>query len=161
MSVEESIVRICAEKDIMIALAESCTGGLISKMITDVAGASSCLDRGAVTYGNGAKIDMLDVDPAIIEEHGAVSGECAEAMACGMLKRSDAAVALAVTGIAGPTGGTKEKPVGTVWFALAVGAGNNIEVNVEKVLFEGTRAKIRHQAAEHGLDILLDAIEKI
>ncbi len=160
MSVEESIVRICTEKKIMVALAESCTGGLISKMITDEAGASSCLDRGAVTYSNQAKIDMLDVDPGIIEEHGAVSPECAEAMARGILSRSGATVALAVTGIAGPTGGTTEKPVGTVWFALAVEAGNYIDVNVEKVLLEGTRSKIRHQAAMHGLGLLLNGIEK-
>ena len=102
-----------------IATAESCTGGLIAAALTHIAGSSDVVDRGFVTYSNAAKTDLLGIDPALIEAHGAVSQAVAAAMATGALARSTAHAAIAVTGIAGPGGGSPGKPVGTVWFGLA------------------------------------------
>ena len=104
----------------MIATAESCTGGLIAAALTAVSGSSDVMDRGFVTYSNAAKTAMLGVPAALIAAHGAVSEPVAAAMADGALIRSDAHVAVSVTGVAGPGGGSVEKPVGTVWFGLAV-----------------------------------------
>ena len=110
----------CRGLGIMAATAESCTGGMIAAAITDLAGSSAVLDRGFVTYSNEAKIEMLGVSEATLAARGAVSRETALEMAAGALARSRAGIALAVTGIAGPDGGTAEKPVGLVWFGVAV-----------------------------------------
>ena len=104
----------------MLATAESCTGGMISAACTDLAGSSNWFERGFVSYSNDAKAELLGVDPVLIAAHGAVSEEVARAMAAGAVTRSCAQVSVAVTGVAGPTGGSRAKPVGTVWFAWNV-----------------------------------------
>ncbi|MDE8653868.1 CinA family protein [Novosphingobium album (ex Liu et al. 2023)] len=137
-----------------LALAESCTGGLVCAAITEIAGSSAVLDRGFVTYSNEAKREMLDVQEDIIETFGAVSPATAWAMAQGALKHSDADVAVAISGIAGPDGGTDLKPVGTVVFARAFRGEE--EINAEQKLMDGkTRAEIRRQATLVALELLL------
>ena len=113
------LVALARRKDALIATAESCTGGMIAAALTDIAGSSDVVDRGFITYSNAAKSDVLAVPEATIAAVGAVSEEVARAMAEGALARSGAARAVAVTGIAGPGGGSPEKPEGLVWFALA------------------------------------------
>lgn len=112
----KELIDLCTERGLKIVTAESCTGGLIVATLTEVAGSSAVVDRGLVTYSNEAKIELLDVPPALIATKGAVSEEVARAMAAGALKRSPADLAVSVTGIAGPGGGTPEKPVGLVHF---------------------------------------------
>ena len=118
-TLEEVIASLLIQKKLTIAVAESCTGGLITNRLTDVSGSSDYLERGIVTYSNAAKISMLDVPAEVIEKHGAVSEETARLMAEGVRKLSGTDLGLSSTGIAGPTGGSKEKPVGTVYIALA------------------------------------------
>ncbi len=119
-SLEATVVRLLTEKHMTLATAESCTGGLISNRITDVPGASAVFTHGFVTYANAAKVSLLGVSPEDLETHGAVSETVARQMAAGALRASGADIAVAVTGIAGPDGGTPEKPVGTAWIGLAV-----------------------------------------
>ena len=144
----------------MIATAESCTGGLVAGALTEIPGSSSVLDRGFVTYSNEAKMDMLGVASDIIETFGAVSIACVWAMAQGALARSNADVAVAISGVAGPGGGTDLKPVGTVVFARAY-RGQSCEEEGELKLFDGgdhpdrVRANIRHQATLCALELLL------
>ena len=137
-----------------VAVAESCTGGLVTAALTEIAGCSAVLDRGFVTYSNGAKQDLLGVSSDIIDTFGAVSAACAWAMAQGVLKRSDADVAVSVSGIAGPGGGTAQKPVGLVVFAKAV-RGLPEVVAEERQLDASSRAAVRHQAALIALELLL------
>jgi len=137
-------------KGMRIAVAESCTGGLLSSRLTDVPGSSEYVDRGAVCYSNQAKVGMLGVSETLIAEHGAVSEPVARAMADGIQARSNAAVAIGVTGIAGPGGGTPEKPVGTV--AIAVVAGSAARVRTFQ--FVGAREQIKFQAAQAALNML-------
>lgn len=137
-----------------VALAESCTGGLVSAAITEIAGSSAVLDRGFVTYSNGAKRDLLEVADDIIETLGAVSVATAWAMAQGALKHSDADVAVAISGIAGPEGGSEMKPVGTVVFARAVRGSEEVNAE-ERQLDASSRAAVRHQAALVALELLL------
>ena len=118
-NMEDVVVRLLSEKGKTLALAESCTGGRIADRVTNVSGSSAVFTHGFTTYSNEAKIQMLDVPAELIEAHGAVSEQVASAMAEGALKKSEADIAVSVTGIAGPTGGTEEKPVGTVWIAVA------------------------------------------
>lgn len=125
-----------------MATAESCTGGWIAQSITEVPGSSAWFDRGFVSYSNAAKVQMLGVNPETLEKYGAVSAETAKEMAMGALNRSDADVAVAVTGIAGPDGGTAEKPVGTVFIAWASKDGGS---RVKKCRFYGDRRQIRAQ----------------
>ena len=137
-----------------VALAESCTGGLVCAALTEVPGSSAVLDRGFVTYSNEAKLESLGVSNDIIDAFGAVSIACAWAMAQGALRVSRADVAVAVSGIAGPDGGSEFKPVGTVVFARAVRGSD--ELVAEERLLEGTtRAEIRHQAVLVALELLL------
>ncbi len=137
-----------------VALAESCTGGLVCAALTEVPGSSAVLDRGFVTYSNEAKHESLGVSNDIIDTFGAVSIACAWAMAQGALRVSRADVAVAVSGIAGPDGGSEFKPVGTVVFARAVRGSD--ELVAEERLLEGTtRAEIRHQAVVVALELLL------
>lgn len=131
----------------MLATAESCTGGMVAAACTDLAGSSAWLERGFVTYSNAAKTQMLDVDAQLIATHGAVSEPVARAMAQGALQHSAAQVALAITGVAGPGGGSEAKPVGTVWFAFAGPWGVHSEVQH----FGGDRAAVRQAAALHAL----------
>ena len=137
---------------LILASAESCTGGLIAEVITAVPGSSQWFDRGFVTYSNAAKIEMLDVPATVIETHGAVSHQTAYAMAEGALVHSHANISLAVTGIAGPDGGTKAKPVGTVCFAWSM---KNFSTQTKLQLFTGDRLSIRHQAAQFALEQLI------
>lgn len=130
-----------------LAVAESCTGGLLAARITDVPGASAWFDRGVVTYSNRAKQDLLAVPEALLAAHGAVSGPVAEAMASGLRRRAEVDWTVAVTGIAGPGGGTPEKPVGTVWIAWAGPPG----VSSERHQFEGDRAAVRRQTVNISL----------
>lgn len=137
-----------------IALAESCTGGLVSAAITEVAGSSAVMDRGFVTYSNESKMEALGVQQDIIDAFGAVSAATAWAMVQGALKNSEADIAVAVSGIAGPEGGTEFKPVGTVVFAWATRGDEH--VNAEERLLEGeSRAEIRHKAVLAALELLL------
>jgi nicotinamide-nucleotide amidase len=131
----------------MLATAESCTGGMVAAACTDLAGSSAWLERGFVTYSNAAKTQMLDVDAQLITAHGAVSEPVALAMAQGALQHSAAQVALAITGVAGPGGGSVAKPVGTVWFAFAGPWG----VHSELQHFGGDRAAVRQAAALYAL----------
>jgi nicotinamide-nucleotide amidase len=134
-----------------MASAESCTGGLIAGACTDLAGSSNWFERGFVTYSNEAKTGMLGVDAALIAQHGAVSEPVARAMAEGALAHSRAQVSVAVTGIAGPTGGSAAKPVGTVWFGWCVQG----QVTSEVRRFDGDRATVRAAAVRHALRRLL------
>lgn len=144
-----AVIEGCLRQRIMLATAESCTGGMIVAALTDIAGSSAIVDRGFVTYSNEAKIEMLGVLPATIERHGAVSEQTALEMAVGALSRSRAGIALSVTGIAGPGGGSVEKPVGLVWFGLArKGAAPIAE---HKAFPDQGRAFIRRQSVEHAL----------
>ncbi len=138
----------------LLATAESCTGGLIAAACTELSGSSAWFDRGFVTYSNAAKTELLGVDPQLIETHGAVSEAVARALVLGALARSAAHVAVAVTGVAGPTGGSADKPVGTVWFGLAVPG----QVITERCLFPGDRAAVRAATVQHGLQRLLQLL---
>jgi nicotinamide-nucleotide amidase len=131
----------------MLVTAESCTGGLIAACCTDLAGSSQWFERGFVTYSNAAKTEMLGVDAELIATHGAVSEPVARAMALGALEHSHAQVSVAVTGIAGPSGGTADKPVGTVWFAWALPGG----VHSEMHCFPGDRGGVRAATLDHAL----------
>lgn len=142
-----------------MATAESCTGGLIAACCTDIAGSSDWFERGFVTYSNAAKTEMLGVDAGLINSHGAVSEPVVRAMVQGALQHSAAQVAVAVTGVAGPGGGSPSKPVGTVWLAWATPAGIVSEVQH----FAGDRAQVRAATVQHALQrlvALLQAIER-
>lgn len=141
-------------KNWQMATAESCTGGLIAAACTDLAGSSNWFERGFVTYSNAAKTELLGVDAALIERHGAVSEPVALAMARGAVTHSRAQAALAVTGVAGPGGGSAEKPVGTVWFGWATPTG----VVTEMRRFDGDRAAVRQAAMRHALARLLELL---
>ena len=141
----------CRARGMMLATAESCTGGLIAGVLTEVAGSSDVLDRGFVTYSNAAKSDMLGVPPELIEANGAVSGPVAASMASGALLHSQAALTVAVTGIAGPGGGSEGKPVGTVWFGLA---SRGAPPSTERKVFGGDRTAVRQATVEHALAML-------
>jgi nicotinamide-nucleotide amidase len=135
----------------MLATAESCTGGMIAAACTDLAGSSAWFERGFVTYSNAAKTELLGVPANLIAQHGAVSEPVVHAMVQGAMDRSRAQVAVAVTGVAGPTGGSAAKPVGTVWFGFATPSG----VVTEMLCFEGDRAAVRTATVCHALTRLL------
>jgi nicotinamide-nucleotide amidase len=136
----------------MMATAESCTGGLIAAACTELSGSSEWFERGFVTYSNAAKTALLGVPEALIAEHGAVSEPVARAMAAGALLNSRAQFSVAVTGVAGPTGGSADKPVGTVWLAWATPTG----VTAERYRFPGDRAAVRHATVVKALVGLLE-----
>ena len=138
-----------------VAVAESCTGGLVAAALTEIPGSSAVLDRGFVTYSNEAKMESLKVPSDIIETFGAVSIACVWAMAQGALEHSNADVAVAISGVAGPGGGTQLKPVGTVVFARAIRNADGEPEGELKQFGDGTRAEIRHQATICALDLLL------
>jgi nicotinamide-nucleotide amidase len=138
-----------------LAVAESCSGGLLAKTLTDVAGSSAWFDRGYVTYSNRAKQELLGVPEALLLEHGAVSEASVRAMAAGVLRCVAVDWTLAITGIAGPGGGTADKPVGTVWIGCARRDG---ECSARCFRFDGDRASIRLQSVRTALDILVDRL---
>jgi nicotinamide-nucleotide amidase len=151
----ESLLAACRSKRIMLATAESCTGGLIAAALTSIAGSSDVVDRGFVTYSNEAKNQMIGVPMPLIEAHGAVSEPVAAAMADGALARSRAAIAVSVTGVAGPTGGSAEKPVGLVCFGLA---RTGMPVVTERQIFPGDRIAIRAATVAHAFKMIRDAV---
>ena len=149
------VVKAKSEK-MTLSAAESCTGGLVCAALTDVPGASEVFDRGFVTYSNDAKCALLGVDPTIIATHGAVSAETARAMAQGALEHSRADIAVSITGIAGPGGGSAEKPVGLVHFGCARRGGE--PVHVERRFGSLSRREIREGAVLQALDLLIAAV---
>ena len=148
VALAEQVIDAARSRGIMVATAESCTGGMVGGALTAVSGSSHAVDRGFVTYSNAAKIEMLGVSKSLIESAGAVSEPVARAMADGALARSDAAVVVSITGIAGPTGGTPEKPVGMVCFAWAQRDSGCEALTCQ---FSGTRAEVREQAVRLAL----------
>jgi nicotinamide-nucleotide amidase len=148
----EAIGAACLARKLLVATAESCTGGWAAQVITHTAGSSSWFERGFVTYANAAKVEMLGVSPATLEKFGAVSPETAAEMAAGALKNSKALISLSITGIAGPTGGSPDKPVGTVCFAWCL-RGSAPET--ERCHFNGDREAIRRQSVIHALTGLI------
>lgn len=139
----------------LLTTAESCTGGMISAACTDLAGSSAWFERGFVTYSNEAKTELLGVDAGLIQQHGAVSEEVARAMASGAVAHSRAQVSVAVTGVAGPTGGSAAKPVGTVWFGFSVGG----QLTSEMKRFDGDRAAVRSATVRHAVLRLLQLLQ--
>ncbi len=150
----EALARELKTRGLMMATAESCTGGLIAGACTDLSGSSDWFERGFVTYSNAAKTSMLGVPAALIAQHGAVSEPVARAMAAGALAQSAAQLTVAVTGVAGPTGGSADKPVGTVWFGWATPAGTF----TEHQRFDGDRAAVRAATVRHALAGLLQRL---
>lgn len=138
-----------------VCCAESCTGGMIAKTFTDLAGSSEWFDRGFVTYSNAAKSEMLGVPPSVIEEYGAVSEAVASAMASGALQHSEADYSVAVTGVAGPGGGSEEKPVGTVWIAVA----SRLQLQTQCHQFDGDRNAVREATLRSSLDSLFGLLK--
>jgi nicotinamide-nucleotide amidase len=150
-TMEEVVGRELTKRGLMLAVAESCTGGLIGHRLTQVAGSSAYVDRGAVCYSNRAKTEMLGVPTELIAQHGAVSKEVAAAMACGIRERANVSVGLSVTGIAGPGGGTETKPVGLVYVGLDAGTGRPI---AREFRFHGDRNVIKQRSSQAALDLL-------
>jgi nicotinamide-nucleotide amidase len=151
----ESLAAALKARQWRLATAESCTGGLIAAACTALAGSSDWFERGVVSYSNEAKVELLGVPERLIKRHGAVSAEVARAMAEGMLQRSLAQIAVAVTGIAGPSGGTPAKPVGTVWMAIAMEGGAS---EAQLLQLQGDREAVRSQTVEHALRALNAAL---
>lgn len=152
---EHTLINLLEKYNLKIATAESCTGGLVAGVLCDISGISKYFEEGFITYSEAAKIKNLGVLPETLEAYGVVSCEVAEEMAIGACKSANANCAIATTGIAGPTGGTEENPVGTVCFACVV----KDQVLTERMIYEGTRMEIRMQAAMYALEMLCDYIE--
>lgn len=150
-----ALVALCKAKGLRLATAESCTGGLVAGAVTDIPGSSTVLTHGFVTYANEAKTQMLGVTEALLATYGAVSSETAAAMASGAKQRSGANIAVSTTGIAGPDGGSAEKPVGTVWFGLATPHG----VTTYHRIFPGSRSDVRRASVEFALALLQQGAE--
>jgi nicotinamide-nucleotide amidase len=146
----EVVASLLAERGLTLALAESCTGGMLASRLTELPGSSAFLERGYVTYSNRAKVDLLGVDPALLESVGAVSAETAQAMAAGARRAAGTDIGVGITGIAGPGGGTPEKPVGLVFLAIAGAAGDR----VRRVHFPGDRGRVRRQAVQGALEMI-------
>jgi len=146
---------LCAHEQ-LLTTAESCTGGLVAKLITDLAGSSNWFERGLITYSNQAKIDLLGVQLNSIDKFGAVSTEVASEMAAGCVLHSPAQYGLSITGIAGPGGGSQEKPVGMVCFGWAKSVDGEVKLKTDVQYFEGNRQTIRENAAHHALTQLLN-----
>jgi nicotinamide-nucleotide amidase len=146
------VLELFRARGLKVATAESCTGGLVAGALTEIAGSSDVVDRGFVTYSNDAKEAMLGVPPATLARHGAVSAETAAAMAVGALENSSADIVVAITGIAGPGGGTKQKPVGLVHFAAASRDGRNLAR--ERRYGDVGRQSVREQSVAEALDLL-------
>ena len=155
MATAEKLVKVLTEKKLTCATAESCTGGGVGYTITSVSGASAVFWGGVISYDNSVKHGTLGVPTEILETKGAVSSECASAMADGVRQRMGTDLAVSITGIAGPGGGSAEKPVGLVWFGVA----SKVGVRAEKMIFSGDRDTVRGSAIEHALCLLLAAAE--
>ena len=151
----EKLAEILNEKQLKLAVAESCTGGGIAYALTGLSGSSAWFERGFVTYSNEAKHEMLGVPNELLIEYGAVSEAVAKAMAGGAVKHSYADIAVSVTGVAGPNGGSKEKPVGTVWFGFCV----NQELHALLKQFDGDRASVREQSISFALEEVMKLLQ--
>jgi nicotinamide-nucleotide amidase len=147
--------RLLQARGAKLVTAESCTGGWVAKVVTDIPGSSEWFDRGFVTYSDASKQEMLGVSAASLAEHGAVSGQVAGEMVKGALASSGARVGVAVSGIAGPDGGSDDKPVGTVFFAWAL---SGAEPSVQRLQFAGDREEVRHQSVRVALERLLELL---
>lgn len=154
----KTIIQRCIELKQHVVTAESCTGGLIAGAITDIAGSSAALERGFVTYSNESKNEMLGVPAEMIDNHGAVSEEVVRAMVLGALTRSNANFGVAVTGVAGPGGGSEEKPVGLVYIAAASKEPQRVVVS-RKLFPDKGRASIREATVQRALTMLLDQLD--
>lgn len=152
----EQLLDLLKQQQKIITTAESCTGGWVAKILTDIPGSSSVFDRGFVTYSNESKQEMLGLSPGTLNDYGAVSEETVIAMAKGALKHSQADMAIAVSGIAGPGGGSHEKPVGMVCFAWAF-QGNDTQTETQ--YFGGDRDAVRRQSAQHALQAAINLIQ--
>ena len=153
-TLEEAVVRLLAKYELTVTTAESCTGGMIASKIVNVPGASDVFDEGFITYSNKAKRKILDVSKNTLKKYGAVSEQTVREMAIGAVFAADADASIAVTGIAGPDGGSEEKPVGLVYIGCCI----KDEVTVKECHFHGTRMEIREQSANTALDLLRSAI---
>ena len=152
---ENKLLELLSKHNLKIATAESCTGGLVAGVLCDISGISAYFEEGYITYSEEAKCKNLGVLPETLAHYGVVSCEVAEEMAMGAAERANADCAIATTGVAGPTGGTEENPVGTVCFACVV----RNQVLTERMIFEGNRMEIRMQAAVYAIEMLCDYIE--
>lgn len=150
----QQLADLLLAQELKLVSAESCTGGLIAAACTDLAGSSAWFERGFVTYSNEAKIELLGVQAQLLQDAGAVSEGVARAMALGALAHSHAQVAVAVTGVAGPTGGSPAKPVGTVWFGFAVPG----QLIIENCHFAGDRAAVRDATVQHAFTRLVELL---
>lgn len=151
----EKFLSTCRERQLKIVTAESCTGGLLAGLLTEIPGSSDVVERGFITYSNTAKTELLDIPSTLLATYGAVSKETACAMASGALNRSHANISISITGIAGPGGGTKDKPVGLVHFAVARRQHPPLH---QQHCFSGDRSSIRLQAVEAALELLSGAV---
>ncbi len=156
-SIEKIICKNLLDRGLKISTAESCTGGLVAAAITSVSGSSGCFDCGVVSYSNEQKQKLLGVKKETLEKYGAVSCEVAREMSEGVRLISGADIGVSVTGIAGPTGGTPEKPVGTVW----IGISSNLGSDAIKFLFEGSRDEVRHQTVNKALKMANQTVLKL
>ena len=157
-SLTQQLAQILLAKGFKIALAESCTGGLLAAQLTSLAGSSDWFERGFVTYSNQAKEESISVPKELIEQYGAVSEEVARAMAEGVLNHSLAQVSAAITGIAGPGGGSANKPVGMVCFAWGMQVDDQIQTRSQTKQFSGDRQSIREQACVYAIESLLEQL---
>jgi nicotinamide-nucleotide amidase len=155
LAAAEAVLGACRTRGWRVTTAESCTGGLIAGLLTAIGGSSDVVDGGAVTYSNAAKTRMLGVPAAMIAAHGAVSEEVARAMAEGARRAAGVELAVAVTGVAGPGGGTADKPVGLVWFGVASPAG----VTAASHIFPGDRTAVRMETVRHAMNALRKVAE--
>ncbi|MDH3616546.1 MAG: CinA family protein [Gammaproteobacteria bacterium] len=160
LKLSETLVGELVSSGKTLSTAESCTGGWVSKAITDIPGSSQVFAYGIVSYSNGAKESLLGVKSATLDDNGAVSDVVVEEMAKGALNLSGADIAVAVSGIAGPEGGSKEKPVGTVWFAWAVRDGSSVEMETRCQHFTGDRELVRELTVAHALQGVRERIKK-
>ncbi len=155
IQLSQTIAKTLQDHNAVLATAESCTGGWVAEVVTMASGSSAWFDRGFVTYSNQAKQDMLGVQTATLDRHGAVSEQTAIEMADGALQNSQATVSLAITGIAGPSGGSAEKPVGLVWFAWGA---KGADTYTKQQQFQGDRQSVREQAVRFALQELITGV---
>lgn len=159
-ALSEALVSELIDAGRSVSVAESCTGGWIAKSLTDISGCSQCFAYGVVSYSNGAKESILGVNPATLIRHGAVSAEVVTEMAEGVLKLSGADYSVAVSGVAGPDGGSDEKPVGTVWFGWAVRDNKKVSLDTEKHLIKGDREAVRMRSVVLAMQGLRERLRK-
>ncbi len=153
-SLAQKLVGILVDRGLSITAAESCTGGLFASFITSVSGSSSCFNGSFVTYSNEMKTSMIGVSVDVLDEYGAVSAQCVEQMCHGAIEKTEANISIAISGIAGPTGGTEQKPVGTVYIGVLFDGKSCIE----RFVFEGNRQEVRLSAVDKALNMVLDIV---